>query len=99
NNLILPILLTFKPEQFEYVVKYAKHIVLLNPVRDGNYLDLKFIESKKIVHPNINHGLTDDCYELNQNWILEFNPDKNTIYFKDGISSHQYDLKSIYVQK
>src|SRR5690606_38096741 len=68
NNLILPILLTFKPEQFEYVVKYAKHIVLLNPVRDGNYLDLKFIESKKIVRPNINHGLTDDCYELNQNW-------------------------------
>jgi alkylated DNA repair dioxygenase AlkB len=102
NNLILPILLIFKPEQFEYVVKYAEHIILMNPVRNGNYLNLKFIKSRKMVRsysPNKRNGMPDDYYDLNRRWALEFNPWTNKIYFKNGHQSHQYDLKSIHALK
>lgn len=42
TDLKLPMLFSFKPDMFDYAKIYALKIIMLNPVRDGNYLEVKF---------------------------------------------------------
>lgn len=66
-NLKLPKLFSFCPEQYELVESYANKIIILNPVRDGNYLEINFK----------NYDVGEKDYHMDDDDSVEDNDERN----------------------
>ena len=63
NMFKLPKLFSFTPKDFDLVKIYVNKIIIFNPVRDGNYMEIKFKDTNSEPIYSIYEDMSDEEYE------------------------------------